>query len=52
MIRNRANQVLHLTRDTISECDQTQENVTYKRVLQSALSKQVTARLQKPIQIK
>ena len=51
MIWNRANQVPHLTQNTISECDKTQENVTYKRALQSALSKQVTARLQKPKQI-
>ena len=45
-IRNRYNQVQHLTQDTTCESDKTQENITYRRTKRLALSKQVTTRLQ------
>ena len=34
-IRNRYNQVPHLTQDTVRENDKTQENITYKRAKRS-----------------
>ena len=37
-IRNRYNQVPHLTQDTIRESDKTQEKITHKRAKRSALS--------------
>ena len=45
-IRNRQNKPPHLTQDTVWESDKTQENITYKRAKRSALSQQVTTRLQ------
>ena len=43
-IRNRYNDIPHLTQDTIWESDKTQENITYKRAKRPALSQQVTTR--------
>ena len=40
-IRNRYNQVPHLTKDTTWESDKTLEKITYKRVKRSALSQQM-----------
>ena len=37
-IRNRYNQVPHLTQDTVRESDKTQENITYKRAKRSPFS--------------
>ena len=45
-IRNRYNQVPHLTPDTVWESDKTQENITCRRAKRSTLSQQVTIRLQ------
>ena len=45
-IRNRYNQVPHLTPDTLWESDKTQENITCRRAKRSALSQQVTTGLQ------
>ena len=45
-IRNRYNQVPHLTQDNVWESDITQENITCMRAKRSALSQQVTTRLQ------
>ena len=36
----------HMTQDTTCKSDKTQESITYKRPKRSALSKQVTTRLQ------
>ena len=45
-IRNRYNQVPHLTQETTCESDKnTEANTTYKRVKRLALSQQVTTRL-------
>ena len=41
-IRNRYNQLPHLTRDNIWESDNTQEYITHKRAKRSALSQQVS----------
>ena len=47
MIRNQYNQVPHLTKDTIWEMDKKpKENIKYKRAKRSALSQQLTTRLQ------
>ena len=47
-IRNRYNQVPHLTQDTTWESDKkTQENITHKRARRPALSQQVTTKLQR-----
>ena len=46
MIRNQYNKVLHLFQDTIWESDKTQENITFKKAKRSALSQQMTTRLQ------
>ena len=40
-IRNRYNQVPHLTQDTIEKKDKTQENINHKRAKRSTLSQQV-----------
>ena len=40
------NQVPHLTQHIIWESDKTLENITYKRVKRSALSQQMTTKLQ------
>ena len=40
------NHVPHLTQGIILENDRTQENITHKRTKRSALSQQVTSRLQ------
>ena len=45
-IRNRYDQVPHLTLDTESESDKNTRNITYKRAQRLALSQQVTTRLQ------
>ena len=45
-IRNRYNQVPHLTQDIICESDTTQENITHKRAKRLALFQQVTTRVQ------
>ena len=45
-IRNRYNQVPHLTRDTTLESDKTQESITHKIVRRSALSQRVVTGLQ------
>ena len=45
-IKNRYNQVTHLTRNAIWESDKTQENTTLKRAKRSAISQQVITRLQ------
>ena len=45
-IRNRYNQLPHLTKDTTLESDKTQENIIYKRAKRLALSQQMTKRLQ------
>ena len=45
-ISNRYTQVTHLTQDTPSGSDKTQLITTYKKAKRSALSKQVTTRLQ------
>ena len=44
-IRNRYNQVPHLTRDTIWESDKTQENIKHKSAKRSARAQQVITRL-------
>ena len=44
-IRNRYNQVPHLSQYTTWESDKTQENITYNRVKRLILSQQVTTRL-------
>ena len=45
-IRNRYNQVSHLTQDTVWESDKThKKNITYRRAKKSALSQQVTTKL-------
>ena len=46
-IRTRYNQVLLLTQDTTWESGKTQENITHRRAKRSALSQQVTTRLQR-----
>ena len=47
LMRNRCNQVQHLTQDTIWENDKnTQEIITYNTAKRLALSQQVTTRLQ------
>ena len=45
-IRNRYNQVPHLTQDTSLESEKTQYNITHKRAMRLALSQQVTTRVQ------
>ena len=45
-IRNQYNKAPHVTQGNTWESDKTQENITHKRVKRSALSKQVTTRLQ------
>ena len=45
-LRNLYNQAPHLTQDTVWESDKTQENITCKGEKRSALSQQVTTRLQ------
>ena len=46
-IRNRYNQIPHLTKNTIWKSDKNYiQNVTYKKAERSALSQQVTTRLQ------
>ena len=45
-IRNPYDQIPHITQDTIWQSDKTQENITYKSAKRSALSQQVTTRLQ------
>ena len=45
-IRNRYNQILHLTQATIWESDKNTRKQTYKRAKRSSLSQQVTTRLQ------
>ena len=47
-VRNRYNQVPHKTQDTVwyGKVTKMQENITYKGAKRSALSKQVTTRLQ------
>ena len=46
-VRNRYNQVPHLTQNTTWERDKTQENITHKKAKRPAISQQVTTRLQK-----
>ena len=43
-IRNKYNQVAHLTQDTIWESDKTQENIIHMRAKRSALSQHVRDR--------
>ena len=45
-IKNRYNQIPHLTQDTIWESEKTQENITYKEAKRSVLFQQVATRLQ------
>ena len=45
-IRNRNNQIPHMTQDTIWESDKTQEHITYKRAKRSAPFQQAPTRLQ------
>ena len=45
-IRNRYNQVPHLTQNTLWESDKITINVIYRSAYRSALSQQVTTRLQ------
>ena len=45
-IRNRYNQVAHVTKDAMRESDKNTKNITYKRAKKSALSQQATTRLQ------
>ena len=47
MIRNRYNQVPHLTQGNAWESVKTQKNITHKSAKMSALSQQVTTWLQK-----
>ena len=45
-IRNRYNQIPHLTRDNVWESDKTQETITYRRAKRLVISQQVALRLQ------